>query len=275
MKTLIVPVDFSPAALNAANYALDFAHAINASITLMYVCQVPIGVSEAPVAAVTIKEILEEAEKTILELREELIRKSGGKLKVYTQIKEGYITTQIESYCKLANPYAVVMGSSGNGAVERILFGSTTLSAIRSLSWPLIIVPRGAKFKNISKVGLACDLKNVIEAVHAEEIKKLLIDFKPELHILHVNTETEKKISDTEIEGSEWVRDMFIELKPQFHFLNKQHIEEAVNEFAEKNNLDMLIVIPKKHGLLETIFHRSEAKHIALHAHVPLLSIHE
>ena len=275
MKTLIVPVDFSPAALNAANYALDFAHAINASITLMYVCQVPIGVSEAPVAAVTIKEILEEAEKTILELREELIRKSGGKLKVYTQIKEGYITTQIESYCKLANPYAVVMGSSGSGAVERILFGSTTLSAIRSLSWPLIIVPRGAKFKNISKVGLACDLKNVIEAVHAEEIKKLLIDFKPELHILHVNTETEKKISDTEIEGSEWVRDMFIELKPQFHFLNKQHIEEAVNEFAEKNNLDMLIVIPKKHGLLETIFQRSEAKHIALRAHVPLLSIHE
>jgi len=275
MKTLIVPVDFSPAALNAANYALDFAHAINASITLMYVCQVPIGVSEAPVAAVTIKEILEEAEKTILELREELIRKSGGKLKVYTQIKEGYITTQIESYCKLANPYAVVMGSSGSGAVERILFGSTSLSAIRSLSWPLIIVPRGAKFKNISKVGLACDLKNVIEAVHAEEIKKLLIDFKPELHILHVNTETEKKISDTEIEGSEWVRDMFIELKPQFHFLNKQHIEEAVNEFAEKNNLDMLIVIPKKHGLLETIFQRSEAKHIALRAHVPLLSIHE
>jgi len=275
MKTLIVPVDFSPAALNAANYALDFAQAVNASITLMYVCQVPVGVSEAPVAAVTIKEILEEAEKTILELREELIRKSGGKLKVYTQIKEGYITTQIESYCKLANPYAVVMGSSGSGAVERILFGSTTLSAIRSLSWPLIIVPRGAKFKNISKVGLACDLKNVIEAVHAEEIKKLLIDFKPELHILHVNTETEKKISDTEIEGSEWVRDMFIELKPQFHFLNKQHIEEAVNEFAEKNNLDMLIVIPKKHGLLETIFQRSEAKHIALRAHVPLLSIHE
>jgi len=275
MKTLIVPVDFSPAALNAANYALDFAHAVNASITLLYVCQVPVAVSEAPVAAVTMKEILEDAEKKISELREELIRKSGGKLKVYTQIKEGYITTQIESYCKLANPYAVVMGSSGSGAVERILFGSTTLSAIRSLSWPLIIVPRGAKFKNISKVGLACDLKNVIEAVHAEEIKKLLIDFKPELHILHVNTETEKKISDTEIEGSEWVRDMFIELKPQFHFLNKQHIEEAVNEFAEKNNLDMLIVIPKKHGLLETIFHRSEAKHIALHAHVPLLSIHE
>jgi len=275
MKTLIVPVDFSPAALNAANYALDFAHAVNASITLLYVCQVPVAVSEAPVAAVTMKEILEDAEKKISELREELIRKSGGKLKVYTQIKEGYITTQIESYCKLANPYAVVMGSSGSGAVERILFGSTTLSAIRSLSWPLIIVPRGAKFKNISKVGLACDLKNVIEAVHAEEIKKLLIDFKPELHILHVNTETEKKISDTEIEGSEWVRDMFIELKPQFHFLNKQHIEEAVNEFAEKNNLDMLIVIPKKHGLLETIFQRSEAKHIALRAHVPLLSIHE
>ena len=67
MKTLIVPVDFSPAALNAANYALDFAHAVNASITLLYVCQVPVAVSEAPVAAVTMKEILEDAEKKISE----------------------------------------------------------------------------------------------------------------------------------------------------------------------------------------------------------------
>lgn len=275
MKTLVVPVDFSPAALNAANYALDFAHAIDASITLLYVCQVPVAVSEAPVAAVTIKEIVDDAEKKILEWKEDLVRKSGGTLKVYTEIREGYIAAQIEDYCKRVKPYAVVMGSNGNGGVERILFGSNTLSAIRSLSWPLIIVPRGAKFKVIRKVGLACDLKNVNEAVHADEIKKLLVAFKSELHILYVHTGDGKITGNKEIEGSEWLRDMFIELKPHFHFLNNVNIEAAVNEFAENNNLDMLIVIPKKHGLLASLFHRSEAKHIALNTHVPLLSIHE
>lgn len=274
MKTLIVPVDFSPAATNAANYALDFAHVISAGITLMYVYQVPAAVSEAPVAAATINEVINDAEKKILELKDELIRKSGGKLKVYAEIKEGFITTQIEAYCKTVKPYAVVMGSNGENGIERILFGSNTLSAIQNLSWPLIIVPQGATFKSIHKVGLACDLKNVAAAVHAESIKRLLADFKSELHILHVSPE-QNKITDTAIAGAELIRDMFIDVNPQFHFLNGINIEAAINEFAEKNNLDMLIVIPKKHGLIEAIFHRSETKHIKLRTHLPLLSIHE
>jgi nucleotide-binding universal stress UspA family protein len=275
MRTIIVPVDFSSASINAANYALDFAHAINASITLMYVCQVPVAVSEAPVAAVTIQGILEDAEKKIIELKDDLLHKTNGKLKVYTEVKEGYIVNQVAQYCKKINPYAVIMGASGASATERVLFGSNTLSALKNLSWPLIIVPKGAKFTHISRVGLACDLRDVITSVHADDIKKMVNDFKAKLHILHVNVDKEKMIGNEEIEGSEWIRDLFVDQKPDFHFLHNENIEAAINEFAEKNNLDMLIVIPKKHGILEGIFHKSEAKKVALHAHLPLLSVHE
>jgi nucleotide-binding universal stress UspA family protein len=274
MKSLVVPVDFSPAALNAANYALDFALAIHAGIILVYVYQVPVAVSEAPVAAVTTKEVIEDAEKKMEEWKEDLVRKSGGQVNVYTEIKEGVVSTQVEGFCNLVKPYAVVMGSNGSNAINRIFFGSNTLSAIRSLSWPLIVVPQGARFKSIHKVGLACDLKNVNESVHAAVIRKLLTDFNSELHILYVNTGAENKPGHEEADGSGWLRDVFNALKPQFHYLNRPNIEEGVNEFAERNNLDMLIVIPKKHGLLASVFHKSEAKHIALRAHVPLLSIH-
>ena len=275
MRTIIVPVDFSSASGNAANYALDFAHVINASITLIYVCQVPVAVSEAPVAAATIQGILDDAEKEIIKLKDDLLHKANGKLKVYTVIKEGYVVNQVAEYCKKVNPYAVIMGASGASATERVLFGSNTLSALKNISWPLIIVPKGAKFTQISRMGLACDLRNVVNSVHADEIKKMVTDFKAKLHILHVNTDRNKMIGDEEIEGSEWIRDMFIDLKPDFHFLHNENIEVAINEFAEKNNLDMLIVIPKKHGILEGIFHKSEAKQVALHAHLPLLSVHE
>lgn len=275
MRTIIVPVDFSSASVNAANYALDFAHAINASITLLYVCQVPVAVSEAPVAAATIQGILEDAEKEMIALKDDLLHKANGKLKVYTEIKEGYVVNQVAEYCKKVNPYAVIMGASGASAAERILFGSNTLSALKNIAWPLIIVPKGAKFKQISSIGLACDLRNVVNAVRADEIKKMVNDFKAKLHILHVNTDKDKMIGDEEIEGSEWIRDMFVDLKPDFHFLHNENIEIAINEFAEKNNLDMLIVVPKKHNVLQGIFHKSEAKQVALHAHLPLLSVHE
>jgi len=274
MKTIIVPVDFSPAALNAARYALDFAHEIKASITLIYVYQVPVAVSEAPVAAASVNAVIGEAEKRILELKDELIHRCNSKLKIYTEIREGNVTTQVEQYCNKVKPFAVVMGSSGAGKMERILFGSNTLSAIKNLSWPLIIVPLDAKFKSIHKVGMACDLKNVDEVVRAEDIKKLLTEFKPELHILHVSTE-KHRISDDEAQGSEQIRDMLSELFPQFHFLNSLNIEAAINRFAGKTKLDMLIVIPKKHGLFESIFHRSESKQMVLNTDLPLLSIHQ
>lgn len=275
MRTVIVPVDFSSASVNAANYALDFARAINASLTLLYVCQVPVAVSEAPVAAVTIQGILDDAEKTIIELKDDLLRKANGTLNIYTEVKEGYVVNQVAQYCKKVNPYAVIMGAGGASATERVLFGSNTLSALKNINWPLIIVPKAATFRQISSMGLACDLRNVANSLHADEIRKMVIDFKAKLHILHVNTSKDKMIGNEEIEGSEWIRDMFAGLKPEFHFLYNENIEAAINDFSEKNKLDMLIVIPKKHGMLEGIFHKSEAKKVALHTHLPLLSVHE
>jgi nucleotide-binding universal stress UspA family protein len=275
MKTILVPVDFSSASLNAVDYAMHFAYSIKGKITLLYVCQVPVAFSEVPASGQIYSGLIDEAKIKIQQLRHELIHTWGNKVIINTEVKEGTLITQVKELCSDLNPFAVVMGSSGASAMERILFGSNTISAVRQLSTPLIIVPVGAKFTSIVKLGLACDLRNVTGTVHAEEIKELVTNFQAQLHILHINTDKYNKIGDTEIEGSEWLRDMFLDQKPEFHFINKENIEEAVNEFAEKNNLDMLIVIPKNHGILEGIFHKSQTKEITLHTHVPLLSIHE
>ncbi len=275
MRTIVVPVDFSPASLNAVNYAMDMANTIKASVTLVYVYQFPVSISEAPVSGEFINNMIEDAEKSMVDLKKDLLHKWGEKIKIYTALKEGNVIMQVKDLCNTLDPYAVVMGAHGASAMERVLFGSNTLQAIGNLSWPLIIVPQGASFKYIRKIGLACDLQKVPESVHANEIKKLVKEFHAQLHVLHVNTGKDKMINDERIEGTEWLLEMLEEVKPQFHFINKENIEEAVNEFAEKNNLDMLIIIPKKHGLLEGLFHKSHTKKMTMHTHVPVMSIHE
>lgn len=275
MKMLIVPIDFSGGSLNAVNYALSFAYKIKADITLLYVCELPVAVSEVPVMAATYNTVIEDAEKRILEWKKDLEHKSAGKVNIFTEIKEGYLVHQLQDVCDRLHPYAVIMGSGEKTTVERIIFGSNVVSVMKYISYPLIIVPNGALFTAIDSIGLACDLRNVANTVHAEQVKKIVQDFRARLHILHVNVEPAKMIGDQEIEGSEWLRDMFMDLKPEFHFLNKENMADAINEFAEKNNFDMLIIIPKKHGLLEDVFHKSHAKKITLQSHLPVLSIHE
>ena len=42
MKTILVPVDFSPSSLNASNYALDLANSVNAELVLLHVFEFPV-----------------------------------------------------------------------------------------------------------------------------------------------------------------------------------------------------------------------------------------
>jgi nucleotide-binding universal stress UspA family protein len=275
MKTIVVPVDFSPASVNAANYALDLAMAVNAGLALIHVYKFPQPLSEIPVDPASITALTEDAQQNIQQLKTNLEHKAGKEIKISATVMEGTLITQLEQYCQSIQPYMVVMGTHGTSAMERVLFGSNTLSAMRNLLWPLIVIPVGSRFTNIDKIGLACDLQNTAQHVHANEIKDLVKEFHAQLHVLHITKEKHGMISEKEIEGSAWLKEMLEEVKPVFHFMQNDNIEEAINEFAEKNNLDMLIVIPKNHGLLDQILHKSHTKQVLLHTHIPVLSLHE
>jgi nucleotide-binding universal stress UspA family protein len=276
MKTLVVPVDFSAASLNAVDYAFDFAKAINGSVTVIHVCQVPVPFSEVSAPPYTLTELIQDAEIRLRDIKEELAKKTGdNNIKVYTEVKEGDIISEIEASCKLLKPFAIVMGASGAGAMERLMFGSNTLSAARHFSWPLIIVPKEARFKSISKIGLACDLLNVTQSLHIDEIKKMVNEFNARLHVLHVIAKKQGVPGDEEIEESEWLKEMLEDVKPTFHFMNNSNIDDAIDEFSVSNQLDLLIIIPKKHGLIDRLISKSHTKQLILHTHVPLMSIHE
>ena len=275
MKTLVVPVDFSAASSNAASYALDFAKAINGNITLIHVCQVPVPFSEVSAPPYTLTELVQDTETRIKDIKLELTKQAGETVKVYTEVLEGHITTEIETYCKASKPFAIVMGASGGGAMKRLMFGSNTLAAARHFSWPLIIVPKEARFKNINRIGLACDLLNVKQSLHIGEIKKLVNEFNAELHVLHVISKKTGNPAEEEIEESKWLKEMLGEVKPVFHFMTNSNIDDAINEFSVNNQLNLLVVIPKKHGLIDSLIHKSHTKQLILHTHVPLMAIHE
>jgi nucleotide-binding universal stress UspA family protein len=275
MKTIVAPTDFSPVSLNAVNYAADLACALNGSLSLIHVFQLPVIYSEVPVVVDNIDDSLKEAEEKIRQLKDDIAKRTDGKIEINTEVKVGSVIPETESFCASVNPYSVIMGAQGAGALERFFFGSNTISAMKDLSWPLIVVPPEAKFTTIKKIGLACDLKKVVETAPIEEIKSLVKEFKAELHVLHVNREAERIYTSETRKESGLLQEMLEELHPVYHFLGNADIDEGLGEFAEKNNLDLLIVVPKKHNLVDKLFHKSHTKQLILHTHVPVMSVHE
>jgi len=275
MKKIIVPTDFSPAALNAVNYAADMALAIDAGIHLLHVYQIPISVTETPLVFISVEELRDNAEKKLARLKNDLEHITSGKLEIQTEARLGDLTDELENYCTTVQPFVVVMGTRGHSAVEKALFGSNALSVIKHLTWPVICVPVGKEYGlGIKQVGLACDFREILETTPVSVIKTFVKELKAELHVLNVDPENNHSKSEDAQAQVVLLQTALQDINPQYHFIQHKDVEDGVNEFAELNNLDMIIAIPKKHKLMERLFRKSSTKQLVFESHVPVMCVH-
>ena len=275
MKTIIVPTDFSPIATNAMNFAADMAANIDATVTLLHIYQVPVSMTDVPVVLVSSDDLRKSSEEKLEILKQDLTHVTSGKIKIYTEARLGDIVDELEEVCNHVEPFAVIMGTKGSSGVERILFGSTTLSAIRHLKWPVIVVPPDKEYgAGIKKIGFACDFNKVVENTPIQFIKNMVKEFGAELHVLHVDHDNKNFKPETP-EESLMLHTLLEDMDPNYHFIDNPETEVGINEFVESNNIDLLITIPKKHKLLEGLFKPSSTKQIVTKSHVPVMCVHE
>lgn len=271
METILLATDFSAAARNAGHYAAEMALAIQADLLLLNVFELPVTYYELPVAVNPV-EMSKSDEVSLQALKKELEEKTGGKVKISTEVRMGSFFEELKSVCELIKPYAVIMGSQGTTAADRLLFGGHTVNAMQHLNWPLIAVPAGVQFSAVKKICLACDLHNVLNTIPLQEIRTLVRQFNAELHVL--NTGKRDSFSANMVSESGWLQEMFTDLKPQYHYISTKDIDLGIIEFCEKNQINLLVVLPKRHGFLEKLVHKSHTKELVLHSHVPVMAIH-
>ncbi len=274
MKTIIVPTDFSPVAINAMHYAANMASSIGASVILFHAYQIPVAFSEVPVVTISMEEMKKISDEKLAELKKGLEHLTSGKVKVYAENRLGETVDELENFCKAINPFAIVMGTKGASVAERLFLGSNTLSAIKHLPYPVIIVPPGATFHKIDKIGFACDFREVVETTPVHFIEELCTMFNAELLVLNVDYKNRNFNTDVP-EQSLLLHTMLEKLTPSYHFIENPKIEEGIHSFAETHGIDLIITIPKKHKLLDGLFQKSHTRELAFHAHIPIVAIHE
>jgi nucleotide-binding universal stress UspA family protein len=274
MKTIIIPTDFSPAATNAMNYGVDMALAIDASVLLLHIYTIPVAVGDVPIALLSVDDLKNNAEEDIQRLKKGVDHITSGKLKIYTEARLGNLTDELEEVCKRIQPFAVVMGTTGVSGVERALFGSNTLSVIKHLTYPVICVPRGKEYGlGIKRIGLACDFREIVSTTPVSAIREFVKAFNGQLFVLNIDHDNQQFKPDTPHE-SVLLHTELRELHPEYHFIAHRDLEDGINEFAETNNLDLIIAIPKKHKLLEGLFRKSATRQLVFESHVPVMCVH-
>jgi len=276
MNTILALTNFTPISINAVNYAADVAALMNAELQIINVCELPVAFTEVPLPTYDVDRLVKDAERQLADLKQAVFNRLPKLISIETVVKQGDILSEINRYCEDLQPFAVVMGAETASSFEQFMFGGKTVSAVHKLHWPIMVVPKDVQFKGIKKIGLACDFKNVIDSVPATEIKMMVHNFNAELHVVNVYPEKlGGDYSASDVAESGLLQTMLQDVNPLYHFISDNDVEEGINDFADKNELDMLIIIPKKHLLINKIFQHSYSKRMVLQMRVPVLAIHE
>ncbi|WP_343700743.1 universal stress protein [Chitinophaga sp.] len=275
MKTIIVPTDFSETAYNAARYALGLAQQTGATRVLLYHAYeliVPIPDLPTAVPMVNMEDLKASSLEGLQRMKAELAPAVPAGITVEYRADNHLLAANIDQVCREEGADLIIMGITGGSQLEEILVGSNTVDVVKNSSFPVIVVPTQAVFRPVKKIVFACDLRKVAKTTRKELLHGLLDEFKPELLVLNVQKEGKEHMHPEE---NQELDNMLHNYNPQYHFVDHPNVVEGITGFAEKEGADLLLIIPKKHGLFDSIFKRSHTSRIAFNTHVPLLSIHE
>ena len=267
MKTILVPTDFSKAASNAAEYAVNLAKEMKATVLLFHVYYVPIPVSEVPVI-ISPDEFQADNEALLKKEAANLKEKTGVEVRYLA--KMGFAMDEILEEEK--NATLIVMGMKGANKLSEALIGSTTTATLRKATVPVLVIPEKAKYKKPKKIVFACDYDSRTDVHTLDALKELMKTFCSKIYVVNVkqkkeSVSVEKAVAGVKLEGK------LCDLQHIYYFLEKEDLIEGINEFVEDKQADMVAIIPHRYSLMERLFHKSISKKMAFHTRVPLLAL--
>lgn len=262
MNTIVALTDFSIAADNALRYAATLAQKTGADLALLHAYQIPVTMNDMPVILVSADELKLNADKRLLQAKEELESAFSG-LAIRTESLLGDIVYEVQEWCNQNNPLAVVIGTHESSSAERLFFGSSATGIVRHLTCPVFTVPQTYTQFAFTNAILATDLSNT-EAFPASKIVTLLLTLQTRLQVVHVeDREPDQSLSITNLEP----------LQPSYHWIKEEDVNQCLLNLVQQPETDLLIVLPHEHNLIERLFFNLHTEKLIHNTSKPILTI--
>lgn len=277
MNRILFPTDFSEAASAAFIYALRFADLFEAELVILHVYDLPIV--ETPPLPESTKEIFDIVEMNQFEsfrdqlpqMHEVAENNQMGHVKMRNVLLYGDLIYNINKVCKDEGIDLIIMGTKGASGLKETFLGSTTGSVIANATVPVLGIPAEAVYRPIKNIGFTTQYrdKDSDAMVKALDIAR---KFRASIQCLYITNNDDP--SDIEERIAEW-KMYYKHENISFHNISGNDIEQAIVNFVDEQQLDMVVMRAHKRGFFEGLFHKSLTKKMAYHTTVPLLIFHD
>jgi nucleotide-binding universal stress UspA family protein len=260
MINVIIPLDFSETSLNAAHYGTKmYANRADVNVILYHFYASGEEVSIA--------------NNYLESLKTELL-KNNVAIETISESGENFIDS-LTAFAHVKSTYMIVMGLTGKSGLALRFSGSNTLKMAEKNVCPVLIVPADAKYSSVKNVLIASEMKYVEDTPVLLAVKRVLTDFKPNLHILNVDSSHYISLTTGFKEERDKMEVLLADFKPEFYFMRLFDFHESINLFVHDKNIDMIIIGPKHHSFFEKLFKTQHTKKMIYQSKVAVLAVQE
>ncbi len=281
LKKLLVPIDFSPFSLAAADYARYIATHTGSKVYLIHVIETykeHIAL-DLPVE-IDLEDVVRQAvEKKLNEIVEEYFKPHGIETELI--LARGKIYRAIEKAIVDHGIGLVVMGTRGASVsfVEepaRAVLGSNAYRVVRTAPCPVMTIPRKKEPVQFKKIVLPLDVtKETTQKVGvAIRLAKL---FGATIHAISVSSILDEYLHDTT--RLRWLLEKVAEEIQQAgvpvvtHVLRHERVSKSVIDYAVSVDADLIIIMVRQERRWNEMIIGSTARSVIENSPIPVLSL--
>ena len=269
ISNIIVPTDFSEAATQAMQYALSLAKKLKASVHILHINQVAMVDATMPAETyqMFVKEIEDQTTEQFLKLETDVLKPAG--VAYTTQSRYGFVADEICDFAVKQEADLIILGTTGASGAAEILFGSNASSVVSKTQIPVMVIPKGTTYKDLTRIVYATDY-NEPEFPSMMRLIYFAEQYDCPLDIVHVKSESDRYFN-AENNFFKKNRAQFSYPNMSFIDLEKGDVVPTINQYVEEKQVGLLVMAKHNRSFFDRLFHSSLSKKMAIHTHIPLL----
>ncbi len=268
IKKILVPIDFSDAAINALNYAVDLAKHVHAELEIMHVYHIPVG---GDTTFFINEEMVENFHQLAQNNLNDIIAgiPALARLQFSTNIQYGLPNDVILDRLEAEPVDLLVLGAKRVDNLVNRLIGSTAYHLIYNANCPVLTIPKNVKKLTWQTVAIAIDKIDIM--AFKPWITYLYEHFKSEFDVVHVV----KGLHDEPAKNdSKALQQAFDDQAFRYYDVVGEDVERRLVDFIKNVAADVLVLFPRQQSFLSHLFSHSVTKAMLRQVQRPILSLH-
>jgi len=270
MPTAIVVTNFSESSRNALDYTCAFLGHTGIRILLFNIFSFPALLTSDAISVAAMNQIIDDDE-TLLEQEYRWVRENYPGVNIEAEMVTGNFMEELRARADDDDVALVVLGAGGKYN-DLLSWDANIINAFIDLTVPTLVIPSQIKYKPIERVAFACNYyrKNLHAPVAL--IKRVIEFTKAKLYVINVVDPTEVLTKDAQ-KNKEDLQESLKEIDPVYYEPSFSKVIPAIDNFTATENIDLLIVIPTRHGIWYSIFRERHTRGLVNLNHIPIMGL--